>query len=184
MNLTIIRGLPGSGKTTLALDEAERTGAIVIESDQLRVRDGEYVFHQDENESVNATASFLLRIVAKKGADVILTGVFSKAVTVRRIIRDAERAFKGNEGEVHVRIVRCCEDYGTRHAVPERIIQSMAAAFEDIECETFHLATAMKRKPPCNALFGGGDSPLKTAQAKRCVISYPLHDTRNVPCIK
>lgn len=138
MNLTIIRGLPGSGKTTLALDEADRTGAIIIEADQLRIRDGKYIFKPEENEAVNATSNLLLRIVAKKGADVIVAGAFCKASTVRRLIRDAERAFHGNEGEVHVRIIRCCEDYGNRHNIPEHAIQNMAASFEDIDGEEFH----------------------------------------------
>ena len=42
MNVTIIRGLPGSGKSTMARELAEKTGAILIEPDQMLIEDGEY----------------------------------------------------------------------------------------------------------------------------------------------
>lgn len=137
MNLTIIRGLPGSGKTTLALDESERTGAIVIESDQLRVRDGAYVFIPKEANALNATTGLILNLVAKHGADAIVTGAFCKAFTINRIVHEVKRTCKGT---VSVRIIRCADNFGNRHNIPEHILQEMALAFEDIDGETFHYA--------------------------------------------
>ena len=40
--LTIFRGLPGSGKTTMARKLAAQTGAILIEPDELLIENGVY----------------------------------------------------------------------------------------------------------------------------------------------
>lgn len=42
--LIIVRGLPGSGKTTIALEIAAQTGAMLIEPDALLVYNGEYQY--------------------------------------------------------------------------------------------------------------------------------------------
>lgn len=46
--LTLIRGLPGSGKSTMAKFIAGDTDAVHLEADMYFIKDGEYKFEQTQ----------------------------------------------------------------------------------------------------------------------------------------
>jgi len=73
--LTIVRGLPGSGKTTYARKLAAETGAMLIEPDSLLVRGGVYEYTP---EAYNDAVSFAIRMMmsaSRCGADVVFADV-------------------------------------------------------------------------------------------------------------
>lgn len=129
MRITIIRGLPGTGKSTYASDLALEAGSLFIEADMLRVRDGRYKFDMDELGACISTSNSIMRKAAKLGADVIVAGVFSKARHVDEVIKQCQRVAPG--GRVEVRVIRLCKDWGTIHPMPKHVIERMSSQFED-----------------------------------------------------
>ena len=136
MKVTIIRGLPGSGKTTFALKKVEVTGAVLIESDQFRTRDGGYVFNGAETNAINNATMKMARIYAQFGADIIFTGVFAKCDTISRILKTL-KAYKPSGETLHAEIIRVVGDHPNRHRVPQRVIDEFEAGYEPWSGETF-----------------------------------------------
>ena len=135
MNLTIIRGYPGSGKTTLAHALSKETGAIIIESDMLRTRDGKYVYASCETKLINQATRWLLTTVAKQGADVIMTGCFATKAVIDNLIATSKRVCPDR---VNVTIVRCTDEFNSVHHVPDEVCQDMAERWEDIDDESLY----------------------------------------------
>lgn len=133
MRLTIIRGLPGTGKSTYASDLALETGALFVEADMFRVRDGRYRFDMDELPLCISAANAVMRKAAKLGADVIVAGVFTKTSHIDDIIKQCRNVAPG--GRVEVRVVRMCKVYGTIHPMPKHVIDRMALQFHPYEGE-------------------------------------------------
>ena len=125
--LQIIRGLPGSGKTTLALQRYPHL--MRIETDMFFSRQGKYIFTNKLNEEAVLWFEDMVFNCAYAKMDFVVTGVFA-ANTERfdRVIRTA-RDFGY---EIHVKTL--ANDYGNIHNVPKKTLDSMRAAFvNDIE---------------------------------------------------
>lgn len=122
--LQIIRGLPGSGKTTLALQRYPHL--MRIETDMFFSRQGKYIFTNKLNEEAILWFEDMVFNCAYAKMDFIVTGVFA-ANTERfdRVIRTA-RDFGY---EVYVKTLT--HDYGNIHNVPQKTLDSMKAAFVD-----------------------------------------------------
>lgn len=84
--ITIIRGLPGSGKTSLGRKLSLKTGAMLIEPDMLLTRGGDYRYDPVRYQFATAAASELLRIAAKLQADVIYADVLPRVITVLSLL--------------------------------------------------------------------------------------------------
>ena len=85
--LTIVRGLPGSGKTTYARKLAAETGAMLIEPDALLVRGGVYWYTPGRYAEAKKW-SFELVVDATNcgGADVVYADVLPKKEDVQVVI--------------------------------------------------------------------------------------------------
>lgn len=88
--LVIIRGLPGSGKTTLA-KMFERDGFVHVENDQFRARSGEYIYDPDEAELVRAWCHRTVKGYLRQGRDVVVSNTFCKLEVVREYEQLARR---------------------------------------------------------------------------------------------
>jgi len=91
--LTIIRGLPGSGKSQLGRKLAAKTGAILIEPDMLLIRAGVYCYEQRFFDTACDISLDLLATIGETGAD----AVYADVLATRGYVKDVIAAYrKGN----------------------------------------------------------------------------------------
>lgn len=120
--LQIIRGLPGSGKTTLALKNFSHL--MRIETDMFFSRGGKYVFTLDLNKRAVKWFNKTINNFAKTGMDFVVTGVFA-AHTER--LEKTIQAGLDNGYDVYVETLNT--DFGNIHNVPQEHLDAMKAAF-------------------------------------------------------
>ena len=120
--LQIIRGLPGSGKTTLALERYSHL--MRLETDMFFYREGAYRYTVENNRrAVEWFNNTILDFLAQ-GIDFVLTGVFS-AHTER--LDFAVKMALANGYEVW--ITTLTSKYDGVHAVPECDYKAMKESF-------------------------------------------------------
>lgn len=119
--LRVIRGLPGSGKSTYG----RKFGAILIESDMALFYNGKYTWTPENHEKAIRWVGTMLQLNLLYNHDITLCGVFTKARVFQKHIDLAKK--HGYKVEVH----RCTANYGNIHDVPEEVLQSMADNMED-----------------------------------------------------
>ena len=122
--LILVRGLPGSGKTTFAKAYAN-AGYVHCEADHFFESQNGYQF--DAKKLGAAHAACLARAVQamKNGKDVIVSNTFTMRWEMKPYIEEAER-YGYEISEVVMR-----GDYGSIHNVPAHAIARMRARWED-----------------------------------------------------
>ena len=146
--LHLIRGLPGSGKTTYA----RSLGCWVLEADMWFVKDGVYRYDHGRAEG----AHLWCQEKAKEGValeiDVAVAGVFFLVKHLKPYL-DCAR-----EQGCPVSIVECRGNFGNPHGVPDRVIAQMRARWEPIPEEWAREACLV---------FPGGDAGCGTLSESR-----------------
>lgn len=134
--LTILRGLPGSGKSTRARQIRDQTGALVISNDDYftNAATGRYIFDRAHLDEAVKSCKFNVMLAMRQNIPHI---VVDNCFIYRNPIewyRDA--AFK-NRYRVEVEIIgettpEAVETYHARniHGVPRNVLASMARAFQ------------------------------------------------------
>ena len=84
--LIIIRGLPGSGKTSEGHRIAKKTGALFLEPDMLLMHDGEYRYSQKDYDLAVSSMRAILGVVGSLEGDVIYADVLPTRADVQAII--------------------------------------------------------------------------------------------------
>lgn len=127
MRLVLIRGLPGSGKSTYAARAFP--GTLHLENDLFHRRDGEYRFDAGRQFTSVKWCMETADAALGHGMDVVVSNTFTR----RRYV-EAYRRLAVRHG-AEFRVIRMMGDYGTIHAVPDAVLKSMREGFEDYEGE-------------------------------------------------
>lgn len=123
--LIILRGLPGSGKSTWAKQLQEKTGCSHYENDMFFMQNGKYAF--DERKYKQATQWCFQQTMKDltEGKNVVVSNVFVTVNSVNQYLRRAKQL--GAE----VKVFRKISQYKNIHSVPLDVLASMKKNFQD-----------------------------------------------------
>jgi len=125
MKLILVRGIPGSGKSTVA-NELANINTIVCEADQFFMIDGEYKFIasqlRDAHKWCQAKAAFHL----KRGYDVIVanTSLSHRDLNCYNNISD--------QYDATFNIINCNGKFKSIHEVPDEVMERMTEKYKAI----------------------------------------------------
>jgi predicted kinase len=123
MTLILVRGLPGSGKSTYA---ASLGGYRHLEADMFFERsDGSYHFDPAKLAQAHAWCQGAVRHELRQGADVVVSNTFTQRWEMQPYLDMAQ------ELNVPVKVVVMNGRFKNVHNVPEQAIERMRARWED-----------------------------------------------------
>jgi len=122
MKLTLVRGIPGSGKSTFVRNNFS---CLHLENDMYFQRDGSYRWNSEEMDDAIRWCVQMSEIALSRGMDVVVSNTFTKKRYMEPYRKMAESI--GAEFEV----VRCEGNFKNVHNVPEKVLENMKKNFED-----------------------------------------------------
>jgi hypothetical protein len=123
MKLTIIRGLPGSGKTTLAHTLASADGQV-FEADQYFNTEDGYKFDRDKLKEAHADCLARTRAWLAEGEHAVVSNTFTTKWELRPYF-DLAKEFK-----IVPQVIECQNNFGSVHDIPAGTMKSMRERFE------------------------------------------------------
>ena len=127
MHLYLIRGLPGSGKSTLSNSLLE-AGLVdhVFEADMYMVdKKGNYNFDPSRLKECHSTCFENTSVVLSSGKNVAVSNTFVKLWELDKY-EDMAKSLGAK-----VTILRCEKNFGNVHNVPHEVVARMYHTFED-----------------------------------------------------
>jgi predicted kinase len=125
--LYIVRGLPGSGKSTYS----KSLGCFHIEADMYFVYDGKYEFDIGSISSAHKWCIDIVYNAMFSGADICVSNTFTVYDEIRPYIELCKKFY------YDLKIITLTADYGSVHGVPDETIQRMRDRWEHIDGEIF-----------------------------------------------
>lgn len=128
--LYLIRGVPGSGKTTLAHNlriAFERSGedSVVCEADDYMMdEDGKYKFDPSKLPYCHQECFERAKDVLEGGGIAIVSNTFTRVWEMQKYL-DLARDL-----DVKVTVLTCEGNYGNTHGVPDHVVRKMRERFE------------------------------------------------------
>ena len=119
--LVLIRGLPGSGKSTRASGLAS-VGFEHFEDDMFFVRDGIYRYDASRIKDAHAWCQKMTRDALATGKRVVVSNTFTRLQEMEPYLSMASR----------VRVVEARGNWGNIHGVPAAMVQRMAERWESL----------------------------------------------------
>lgn len=137
--VTIIRGLPGSGKTSYALKHFP--GALLLEGDQVHMMpDGSYQF-KSTNTRVDVYLKTMLESALILGVNhVVITSAYPRADLVQTLVKIAKK-YSDCRYRVAWMDYEDGDTSGNQHGVPKEVIASMKANWECFPGEAYLIRT-------------------------------------------
>ena len=123
MKLILVRGIPGSGKSTFA--KKNFPDLPVIEADDYFYTDGEYKFNPSEIKKAHEDCKYRTEQELKKGNSVVVANSFTQLWEMDAYL---DLAYK-YDTELHV--YRLEGNFQNIHGVPEEAVKRMKDRFED-----------------------------------------------------
>lgn len=134
MKLILMRGLPGSGKTTLARKLAEQENAVIFATDDFWMVDGRYCFDPTKLPDAHNWNIVRTEEVLKKDQSVVVDNCNTKRVYMQPYLDLAAR-YKATV-EYHVAPLNDHPIdylfYNNSHQVPFHIIEKMRLEWEEV----------------------------------------------------
>jgi predicted kinase len=120
--LYIVRGMPGSGKSTFA----QTLGLPHFEADDFFTDlDGSYNFDPNLLKKAHKFCQNNVRQCLSEGLSVVVANTFTTLKEIKPYIKMAE------EYDAEVIVATCTGDYGSIHGIPESTLERMKARFVD-----------------------------------------------------
>jgi predicted kinase len=126
--LTLVRGLPGSGKSTFSLQKVSEFPELVhLEADQFFMRDGKYDFRTDLLHIAHQWCYSNTALALLDGYDVIVSNTFIS-------IRELKKYIKLKEiiEDLKIEIVEMKTQYNSIHDVPEEKLELMKCRWQEL----------------------------------------------------
>lgn len=123
--LIIIRGLPGSGKTTLAKKIAKEENMIHLETDMYFETEEGYVYDNEKLAEAIRWFDSQLMCLLRDGKRVVCSNTFITIKSVENCLSNLS-----GRSRQDVLVVRLTNDYGTIHDITKEAIQDMKERFE------------------------------------------------------
>lgn len=125
MKLHLVRGLPGSGKSTFA----KTLGCFHVEADMFFMRDGEYHFNKEHIAYAHAWCIDATFTALNSGLDVVVSNTFIRLWELNKYIKLAET------WECEVIVYRMNKNYQSIHNVSQDICERMKRNYEPYKDE-------------------------------------------------
>ena len=123
--LTIVRGLPGSGKSTYA----KKIGCVHFEADMFHFVDGVYRWSGDRVKQAHAWCYDMVTETLKRGVDVVVSNTFTQYWEMEKYINFCV------ENGIPYKVIRCTGEWDNIHGVPEETLEKMKTRFQEYEGE-------------------------------------------------
>lgn len=140
MILYLIRGLPGSAKTTVA----QSIGCLHLEMDMFFVNNGKYQFDGLSIPAVADACQQACEDALEMEMDVVVSNTFTRKWEMDAYVDLAE------EYNAELRVYKCIGEFKNSHDVPEASLQNMKDRWEDfpgeIEITTEQMDKIYKRE--------------------------------------
>lgn len=126
--LTIVRGLPGSGKSTFA----RSLECFHVEEDMFRIRNGKYRFNWTDGVEPQLKCGVMADVALHMDCDVAVSNYFVTIDEMKPFFAMAKRR------NATLRVVKCVGRWIPRHDIEKRIIDMMKQHWEDYEGEEIY----------------------------------------------
>ena len=126
--ITLMQGVPGSGKSTIAkkLREMDPNSEIVSADDFFVQADGSYVFDRTKLSDAHKQCQAKARIALEKKMSVIVDNTNIKKKDAQFYLDLAK------EFDAEVQVIRVVSDFKNVHDVPQEVVDRMNAEMENI----------------------------------------------------